>query len=45
MSEWLTFVRAYAAQHNISFQQALKDASPSYKTSNEVNLKSLYQKM
>jgi hypothetical protein len=36
MSEWLLFVKAYAEKHNIPYKQALKDASPSYKTRNEV---------
>jgi len=37
MSEWLTFVKAYAEKNNVSYKQALKDASPSYKkTRNEI---------
>ena len=32
MSEWLNYVKAYAAKHGISYKQALRDASPSYKT-------------
>jgi hypothetical protein len=35
MSEWLIFVKTYAATHNIPYKQALKDASPSYKTRKE----------
>ena len=35
MSEWLNYVKAYAAKHEISYKQALRDASPSYKTRNE----------
>ncbi len=35
MSEWLTFVKAYAAKNNIPFKQALTAAFPSYKTRNE----------
>ena len=35
MSKWLDFVKAYATKHNISYKQALRDASPSYKTRNE----------
>ena len=35
MSEWLDYVKAYAAKNNITYKQALKDASPSYKTRNE----------
>jgi hypothetical protein len=35
MSEWLNFVKAYALKNNIPYKQALKDASPSYKTRNE----------
>ena len=42
MSEWLTFVKAYAEKHNIPYKQALRDASPTYKTRNEIKLK-LYQ--
>ena len=36
MSEWLEYVKDYATKHNISYKQALWDASPSYKTRNEV---------
>ena len=36
MSEWLTFVKAYAEKHNIPYKQALRDASPTYKTRNEI---------
>ncbi len=35
MSEWFTFVKAYALQNNILHKQALKDAPPSCKTRNE----------
>ena len=35
MSEWLNYVKAYAAKHGISYKQALRDASPSYKTRKE----------
>ena len=35
MSEWLDYVKAYAAKNNITYKQALKDASLSYKTRNE----------
>jgi mRNA-degrading endonuclease HigB of HigAB toxin-antitoxin module len=35
MSEWLNYVKDYATKHNISYKQALKDASSSYKTRNE----------
>ena len=38
MSQWASFVKAYrrvAETHNIPYKQALKDASPSYKTRNE----------
>ena len=35
MSEWLNFVKEYSAKHQIPYKQALKDASPSYKTRNE----------
>ena len=36
MSEWLVFVKAYAEKHNIPYKQALRDASPTYKTRNEI---------
>ena len=36
MSQWLNFVKTYASTHNIPYKQALKDASPSYKTRNEI---------
>ena len=36
MSEWLNYVKAYAAKNSISYKQALKEASPSYKTRNDV---------
>ena len=36
MSEWLIFVKAYAEKNNISYKKALRDASPSYKTRNEI---------
>ena len=36
MSEWLNYVKDYAAKHNITYKQTLRDASPSYKTRNEV---------
>ena len=36
MSEWLNFVKSSAATHSIPYKQALKDASPSYKTRNEI---------
>ena len=35
MSEWLEYVKAYAEKNKITYKQALKDASPSYKTRNE----------
>jgi len=35
MSEWINHVKAYAVKNNITYKQALKDASPSYKTRNE----------
>ena len=35
MSEWLEYVKAYAEKNIITYKQALKDASPSYKTRNE----------
>ena len=36
MCEWLTFVKDYDEKNNISYKQALRDASPSYKTRNEI---------
>ena len=35
MSEWLDYVKAYAEKNKITYKQALKDASSSYKTRNE----------
>lgn len=35
MSEWVNHVKAFAEKNKISYKQALKDASPSYKTRNE----------
>jgi hypothetical protein len=35
MSEWLNYIKDYATKHNISYKQALRDASPSYKTRND----------
>ncbi len=35
MSEWLDYVKEYATKINITYKQALKVASPSYKTRNE----------
>jgi len=31
MSEWLNFVKEYSKKNNVSYKQALKDASPEYK--------------
>ena len=31
MSAWITHVKAYAKQHNISYKEALKKASSTYK--------------
>ena len=36
MSEWLNYVKAYAEKNKITYKQALRDASPSYKTRNKV---------
>jgi hypothetical protein len=36
MSQWLIFVKHYAATNNIPYKQALKDASPAYKKRNEI---------
>ena len=35
MSEWLNYVKAYAEKNKITYKQASRDASPSYKTRNE----------
>ncbi len=35
MSEWLECVKAYAEKNKITYKQALRDASLSYKTRNE----------
>ena len=35
MSKWLDYVKVYAEKNKITYKQALKDASPSYKTRNE----------
>ncbi len=35
MSERLDYVKAYPEKNKITYKQALKDASPSYKTRNE----------
>jgi hypothetical protein len=35
VSPWLDYVKAYAEKNKITYKQALKDASPSYKTRNE----------
>ena len=43
MSEWLTFVKAYALKNNIPYKQALTAASPSYKTRNETSQKVILQ--
>ena len=36
MSEWLNFVKEYSLKNKIPYKQALKDASPSYKTRHDV---------
>ena len=38
MSEWLNYVKAYAEKNKITYKQALKDASPSYKQEMKRNL-------
>ena len=35
VSPWLDYVKAYAEKNKITYKQALKDASSSYKTRNE----------
>ncbi len=37
------YVKAYAAKNNITYKQALKDASPSYKTRNEKKTEEIKQ--
>ena len=32
----VNFCKAYAEKHNIPYKQALRDASPTYKTRNEI---------
>ena len=41
MSEWINHVKALAEKNNITYKQALKDASPSYKTRNEKKLEEI----
>ena len=36
MSELVNFVKAYAEKNYIPYKQALRDASPTYKTRNEI---------
>ena len=36
MSEWLNFVKEYSLKNKIPYKQALKEASSSYKTRNDV---------
>jgi hypothetical protein len=43
MSEWLVFVKAYAEKNKIPYKQALRDASPSYKTRNEPKTEEIKQ--
>ena len=43
MTQWLDFVKGYAETHNIPYKQALKDASPAYKTRNETIQKVMKQ--
>ena len=35
VGEWTTFVKAYAAEHNITYKKALSEASASYRTRND----------
>ena len=46
MSEWVNHVQAYAEKNKISYKQALKDASPSYKALEEMKVGngSIYKK-
>ena len=43
MSEWLNFVKAYADKNKVPYKQALKDASPSYKTRNDIKPEEVVQ--
>ena len=43
MSEWVNFVKAYAEKNKIPYKQALRDASPSYKTRNETKQEDIKQ--
>ena len=43
MSEWLDYVKAYAEKNKITYKQALKHASPSYKTRNEKKTEEIKQ--
>ena len=45
MSEWLEYVKAYAEKNKISYKQALKDASPSYKSLEEMKRNPKNQKI
>ena len=35
VGEWTSFVKAYAAQHNITYKKALSEASDSYRKRND----------
>ena len=45
MSEWLDYVKAYAEKNKITYKQALKDASPSYKSLEEMKRNPKNQKI
>ena len=45
MSQWLDYVKAYAEKNKISYKQALKDASPSYKALEEMKRNPKNQKI
>ena len=45
MSQWLDYVKAYAEKNKISYKQALKDASPSYKALEEMTKNKKNQKI
>ena len=36
VGEWTSFVKAYAAQHNITYKKALSEASDSYRKRNDI---------
>ena len=37
VGEWTSFVKAYAAEHNITYKKALSEASASYRARNDTS--------